>query len=262
MSEMTPMRGFTALLFLCVANVSWAAAAAMNPMPGQVVANGAVPDEASRSAIIAKLRELYGPERVVDQLTVGGVVSPPNWTQHMQKILAPNLKLVSRGQLNVDGTSVGVQGEVANEATRQQLASEIATALTPAYTVKNALRVSASEQGVLDQVLANRIVEFDTGSANLTSGGRQILDEMAAAMLRLGGKRVEVVGHTDSSGARAANLALSAARADAVKAYLVTKGLESAMLTTQGAGPDRPIASNDQAEGRARNRRIEFRVAK
>mgnify|MGYP001230151766 CR=1 FL=1 len=73
-------------------------------------------------------------------------------------------------------------------------------------------------------------------------------------------ERVEIIGHTDNSGSRLANLALSANRAEAVKAALVDKGIPARSLITLGAGSQRPIASNDTAAGRARNRRIEFRI--
>lgn len=120
--------------------------------------------------------------------------------------------------------------------------------------------MSASEQGLLDQTLANRTIEFETGSATLTPQGRAILDQMAGALAKMSSRTVEIIGHTDNSGNRTSNIALSQARADAVKGYLVTKGIASQQLTTTGVGPDQPIAPNDSADGRARNRRIEFRA--
>jgi len=70
-----------------------------------------------------------------------------------------------------------------------------------------------------------------------------------------------VIGHTDNTGTREANLALSLARAGAVRSYLAAKGIAAASIAVAGAGPDQPLADNASAEGRARNRRIEFRVA-
>ncbi|SOY63308.1 putative outer membrane protein; OmpA/MotB domain [Cupriavidus taiwanensis] len=227
---------------------------------GRVVAGGAVPDEATKASVLARLRELYGSANVVDQIEVGNVVSPPNWSANVQKILSPQIKQVSRGQLSIDGTQVSVHGDVRNEAQRQQIASDMATGLGQAYTVKNGLRVPASEQNLLDQTLANRIVEFETGAATLTPKGRAILDEMAAVLPRLSGRKIEIVGHTDNSGSRALNLTLSQARAETVKNYLIGKGGEPGMLTAVGVGPDQPVAPNDKEEGRAKNRRIEFRA--
>ena len=229
--------------------------------PGQVVATGAVPDEASKAGVLAQLRALYGGDRVVDQLTIAQVSLPPNWNAYVQKLISPNLKLVSKGELKIDGTNVTLRGEVANEVQRQQIASDIATVLNPSYTVNNGLRVSAAEQNLLDATLARRIIEFESGRATLTSSGKTILDEMALAMQKVKGKRVEVIGHTDNVGLRDSNLALSQARAEAVRTYLSGRGISPEMVLVSGQGPDRPVADNTSAEGRARNRRIEFRVA-
>ena len=231
------------------------------PNPGQVLITGTVPDEASKAAVLARVRELYGADKVVDQIAIGAVVLPANWNGYVKKLISPNLKLISRGQLKIDGNTVSVRGEVANEAQRQQIASEIATNLNPTYTVNNGLRVSASEQSVLDNTLANRLVEFESGQTTLTPVGKAILDEMAVALQKLKDKKVEIIGHTDGRGLRASNLALSQARADMVKAYLGDKGINQGLLSTSGQGPDRPVASNDASDGRARNRRIEFRIA-
>ncbi|MGH8780402.1 OmpA family protein [Paraburkholderia sp.] len=233
---------------------------AANAVPGQVVVGGKVPDEATKAAVLSRLRDTYGAGNVVDQIEVGDVATPPNWASNVQKLIGPQLKQISKGQLKIDGTSIEVKGEVHNESQRQQLASDMANALNPTYTIRNGLRVSASEQGVLDQTLANRTIEFETGSATLTPQGRAILDQMAAVLAKLTTRTVEIIGHTDNAGNRTSNITLSQARADAVKGYLVARGISPQQLTTTGVGPDQPIASNDTTDGRARNRRIEFRA--
>lgn len=233
------------------------------PVPasaGPIVVQGALPDEASKAAILARLRELYGAERVADQLSIAAVTMPPGWTAYVLKLIQPKLKLISKGELKIEGNNVSVRGDVANEAQRQQLASEMATSLNATYTVSNGLRVSAAEQALLDATLAQRIIEFDSGKATLAASGQRILDEMAAALLKVHGKQVEVIGHTDNLGARAGNLALSLARAEAVRQYLGEKGIAAAQIQVAGQGPDHPVADNASADGRARNRRIEFRV--
>jgi len=248
---------FTSLLLAAGA----VGAQANAPQPGQVLAAGTVPDEASKAAVLAKLRDVYGADKVVDQISIDKVATPANWNSYVQKLITPDLKQISRGQLKIDGSTVSLRGEVGNEAVRQRIASNIATSLNPTYTVNNGLRVSAADQGVLDNALANRIVEFESGKAELTPTGKAILDEMAVALRKLNNRKVDIIGHTDSAGLRATNQGLSQARAEAVKAYLASHGINGDLLTASGQGPDRPIASNDTAEGRARNRRIEFRMA-
>lgn len=229
--------------------------------PARVIASGSVPDEASRAAILGKLRDLYGAANVLDRLEVGGVVPPPNWTEHVSKLLNGKLKEVHKGQLQVNGTQVAIKGNVANEALRQQVVSDMATALNPTYTVDNGLVVVAAAQNVLDKTLSSRVVEFESGSATLTPPGQAILDEMASAIWQIGTPKVQVIGHTDSSGDRLANIGLSLARANAVRSYLIGKGIPAESLSAVGSGPDHPLTTNETAEGRAKNRRIEFRLA-
>lgn len=226
-----------------------------------VIAAGTVPDEATRARVLARLHELYGAARVVDRIEVGTVMAPPNWGDRVVAMLGPDLQQVRGGELVVDGSSVRISGEVDNEARRQQLASTLATAAGPNYLVRNALHGGDNrQQQLLDQALADRIIEFESGSATLTDTGRSILDEMAVAMKQVGDQQVQVIGHTDDVGRREANVALSLQRAIAVKAYLERAGVAADNLGVQGFGPDRPVADNATPEGRARNRRIEFRV--
>jgi OmpA-OmpF porin, OOP family len=257
------MRCLWIVLYI-IATAGWAQQTlppAASPKPGQVLVSGTVADEASKASILGRLHELYGTDRVVDQIAVGSVALPPNWNTYVQKLINPNLKLISRGQLKIDGNAVSLRGEVSNEVQRQQIASDIATSLSSTYTVNNGLRISASEQNILDSTLANRIIEFDSGKTSITPSGKIILDEVGAVLLKLQGKKIEIIGHTDNLGLRGNNLVLSQARAESVKVYLAGKGIGPNLMTALGQGPDRPVASNDSIEGRARNRRIEFRIS-
>ena len=245
-------------IFACAATANAQNAA---PQPGQVLVSGTVPDEASKASVLAKLREVYGPELVVDQISVGGVSALTNWNGYVQKLITPELKQITRGQLKIDGNTVSLKGEVANEAQRQKIASSVATSLNPTYTVNNGLRVPPPDQPLLDGALANRTIEFESGKAALTPSGRAILDEMKVAILKLKGRKVDIIGHTDNQGLPALNQELSQARAEAVKAYLAGQGIKSELMSAFGGGADLPVASNNSTEGRARNRRIEFRLA-
>ena len=233
---------------------------AVAPSPGQVVVSGTVPDEATRQAVLTKAREVFGAARIVDQLGVGNLVAPANWANYLQGIISSDLRQVSHGQISISGNVIELKGEVGSEAVRQQIVSEMSTRLNKTYTVRNGLRVVAAGQDQIDGALANRTIGFEPGNSSLTAAGRQTLDLLAPLLLRLGGRSFEVTGHTDGLGSRPQNIALSAARADAVKTYLVGKGVAADKISTSGAGPDRPLAGNDTPDGRARNRRIELRV--
>lgn len=227
----------------------------------QVQVTGTVPDEATRAAVLARLREVYGSDAVADRIAVGAAAAPASWSGAVQKLITPDLKQVTRGQLRVAGTVVSLEGEVANEDLRRKIGSTFAAGLGPDYTFDNRLRVSAlaSDQEALERFLAKHTIEFENGKAELTPAGRAILD-LLAAMPSLKNRRVELTGHTDNTGLRATNLALSQARAEAVKAYLAGHGVNGDMISASGQGQDRPLAGNDSADGRARNRRIEFKL--
>ena len=237
------------------------AAAAAATAAGKVVVGGVVPDEATRAAILSRVRELYGADRVVDQLGVDRLAAPPNWAQQVRRVLEPDLKQVTQGQLRIRGNVVELNGTVDSDAVRTDLLTRISTQLNnPTYTVRDGLRIGAPSQQLLDAALAERTIAFEVGNAKLTPAGTKVLDDLVPVLRKFSGRRFEIVGHTDDSGPREANVALSAARAEAVKTYLAAKGVAAADIVTSGAGPDLPIAPNTTAEGRARNRRIEFRV--
>ncbi len=101
---------------------------------------------------------------------------------------------------------------------------------------------------------------FDFDKAVLKPAGKSALDELTA---KLGDMNLEViiaVGHTDSVGTDEYNQKLSIRRAESVKAYLESKGVESNRVYTEGKGEKQPVADNKSADGRAKNRRVEIEV--
>lgn len=106
-------------------------------------------------------------------------------------------------------------------------------------------------------------INFKSGSAEISGADPvPILEDVAVIMKKYPEMKVKVIGHTDNVGDDAFNQNLSQRRAEAVKAYLVNLGVGADRLLTEGKGEMEPIATNDSQEGRARNRRIEFKVLK
>ena len=101
-------------------------------------------------------------------------------------------------------------------------------------------------------------VNFEVGKAVLTDASKLILKDVATSLTARSDVRVEVQGHTDISGSRALNMRLSQARAAAVEKFLEENGVSPAQLTSKGYGPDKPVATNKTAAGRAQNRRVEL----
>lgn len=105
-----------------------------------------------------------------------------------------------------------------------------------------------------------RGVTFETNSATLTSTSLTILNDAAATLERNDDIRVEAQGHTDSQGADSYNLGLSQRRAEAVRDYLIRRGVDASRITAKGYGETQPVASNANADGRAENRRVVLKV--
>jgi len=105
-----------------------------------------------------------------------------------------------------------------------------------------------------------RGVNFETNKATLTRNSESILEDAYNALVANPEVQVEISGHTDSVGSDEYNQALSLRRAQAVKNWLVQRGIAGNRMKTVGKGEKEPIASNDTADGRMENRRIEFYV--
>ncbi len=103
-----------------------------------------------------------------------------------------------------------------------------------------------------------RGVNFMTGKAILTQDSYSVLDEVLASLTEWPEIKIEISGHTDNTGSAKLNKELSYNRAKAVREYFITKGISADRLTAVGYGPDKPVADNKTADGRAQNRRVEL----
>lgn len=114
------------------------------------------------------------------------------------------------------------------------------------------VRVGDSIQVTFDSGLL-----FAFGRADLQGAAKTNLDDLAASMQQNPNTQLAIIGHTDSVGSDATNQTLSQNRANAVKNYLVSKGVAASRMSSSGLGESKPVASNDSDAGRAQNRRVE-----
>ena len=225
-----------------------------------IIVEGVVPNDASKQIILNKMYSVYGADQVIDKIKVKAVSAPNGWSESVANMVVPELKKVYQGKLSVRGTQMELNGKISSSNEVQPTTNLFQSLVTPPYRLNAQLSVNQAEQKIIDEALKNRIIEFESGSAVLAASGIQILDEMVTALNKVSGKKIRIIGHTDSSGDPYKNLMLSQQRAEAVKAYLIAKNVPAHLLSTKGSGSSKPMAENTTAEGRKKNRRIEFEV--
>ena len=118
--------------------------------------------------------------------------------------------------------------------------------------------IEKEEQEILNTAFKN--LEFNNGKSTIKASSHSSLDELAALLKKRESFRLLIEGHTDNVGRDAANMSLSQNRALAVKEYLVNKGIKASRIDAKWYGETKPIADNNTAEGRAKNRRVEMKV--
>jgi len=150
--------------------------------------------------------------------------------------------------------------------TEAQLAAERQARIDAEKRAKEALENLAKMASIKEEsrgmvITLSGAVLFPSGEAALLPAAMSSLENVATALKSTPDRNITVEGHTDSVGSRAFNMDLSLRRAQSVRDYLVSRGLPSETVKANGVGPDRPIASNGTADGRANNRRVEIVVS-
>lgn len=153
----------------------------------------------------------------------------------------------------VIGAAVGgaAGGVIGNKMDKQ--AQKIEQVLPGAEVVR-------TEEGINLILDENSRVTFDYNASSLTSTAKTNLDKLIEVFKEYPDTNLLIVGHTDNKGSQSYNLPLSQKRAQSVKDYLVSKGVSSSRLTSQGKGLEEPIADNNTDQGRAQNRRVEIAI--
>lgn len=186
-------------------------------------------------------------------------------SQRVQSVLASHQ--IPSGGMSVDGRDVLLTGPTGSiqvaDSTRKLVADTegvraVSVRTTEVTPDASTIPTKNETQRKLDMLLRQDVVEFNPASADLSAHGREVLDQVASLLAAAPASSWEIQGNTDSQGNPEANLALSYRRAVETRNYLVNKGIAPERLTTKGYGDTQPIAGNETAEGRRKNRRINF----
>jgi len=244
-----------------------------------VTVGGTLPQSTGITQLLAAVRQSTDASVVRNQISVDENANETPWLPLLIDSLRTGAK-VKQLQLTVDAQSLDMQGTTNNQDNKNLLENTLKSGLGDLVSVETRINVDEPDpqpepepapvpepqpEPAPLQPLAERMqgvntqgILFDSGSDVLRPESRVILDQIAAIFIDYADTEVIIAGYTDSSGNNAENQLLSEARARSVRDYLVSKGLSADKLQPFGYGERAPIADNSTAEGRARNRRIEF----
>ena len=260
---------------------------------GALTLSGSVAEsDAERLARFAEpATEAFDPSYVENTVQTAPDVAPAPWLESLERLLVPLAGLDSPG-VEIDATRLAVSGTAPSPAVRTALLDAAAelfpdralddrtalgtaapdgAAATGAPALADAPPGERADAPAADggerrralreafDAMPARPILFESGTARFAGESAARVDEIAALLLEHPGVRVEIEGHTDASGPARDNLALSQRRANAVRDALVAAGVPRDRLVAYGYGEGVPLVDNSTPEGRAQNRRIEFR---
>jgi OmpA-OmpF porin, OOP family len=225
---------------------------------------GEMPSAELKAQVLRDAQALLNPPRVAsidDQLTV-----------REQTALTDYAAIVTRGLNSVAACVDGVSSLTSllfavrcnvTQASEASIRANASAVLTPPFALGSIELLAAETVDQCEQAFASELqqakIEFDIGKATIRASSDALLNRLADLVKGCPGT-VRVEGHTDNTGAASYNQSLSEARAKAVTTALESRGVSAERLVAVGLGQTQPIAENTSNAGRARNRRIEFRI--
>ncbi|HEX9167337.1 MAG TPA: OmpA family protein [Roseiarcus sp.] len=248
---------------------------------GAVRASGVVHDDDAKTSILDALNAVFGADNVKTDISVDQNATGASWLGAFRAAL----DALKGGNVDAifEGDKVKVGGAAMDDAARDKIIAALKSALgasvaVGALTDMTAAAVAVANDrattelaslqsgfGVKDLLFAlnDSVVNFTSGSAEVPESMAPFLKTAAGDLKQLkAGHVLEIAGYTDNTGDAALNLALSQKRAEAVRDALIKYGADPDTLVAKGYGEADPVASNDTAEGRLKNRRIEYHVVK
>jgi flagellar motor protein MotB/uncharacterized protein YidB (DUF937 family) len=247
---------------------------------GRVTYSGLVRDARTETAIVDALRTTFGAGNVSGDLKVDRNVKRASWLPRAGDLVTALKTPGTEVSLNGNAVSVGgwlsasdrqalsdrLRGIFGPEATIHSrgdaAAAAVRSANDKALSVLGAIGTSGVSNGALVEAMNLAIINFPTGSAEIPAENVEIIRKSAEVIMRApAAPAIEIGGHTDNTGDASRNMALSQARADAVREVLVGAGVPAERLIARGYGETRPKATNDTEYGRFQNRRIEYSIA-
>ncbi|MDH5345012.1 MAG: OmpA family protein [Gammaproteobacteria bacterium] len=230
-----------------------------------VAVRGAISSDGHEAILRETIAHHFADRKAGIDLSFGPSL-PPGWAL-ITEVTLEAMAVATSATAAITTEAVAVRGFTEDGATWRNGALRIQRSLLPGMRFENGLvelrrAASMSRQCIelFRMAKRGRRIEFEPEDANLGTAAKPLLDELIQIAADCPDARIEIIGHTDSSGVEAANTALSQARANAVLAYLVSGGIAVARIDARGVGSSVPLTDESSAPARRINRRIEIEL--
>jgi OOP family OmpA-OmpF porin len=222
---------------------------------------GYMPSKEQKSELLRKVSNVYG-ENIIDEIDIGAG-EPKAWDAFILTV-AKEIQKFDLSSVTISDNILHVSGKIGTEEARIKVEESLNNFNNEGYRIHchmvaldAAARVCQEKFNVL---LGKEKIKFQSNKSLLNLNNNKLLEELSDISLLCPNVNIKIIGHTDSLGNDAKNKALSLSRAKAVVSKLFGFGIPLERLVAKGVGEEKPVASNETEEGRAENRRIEFKV--
>ena len=251
---------------------------ARRAVDGKVSIGGVIGDTTMRSVVSAYAKAKLGGESMAASLSLADGAPPAGWQRAVFAGLEA-LGELEQGEIAAEPGAIYLRGRTSSASAAGRAVAILSDKTPEEFARFSKIQVveyriiepdapdgagpPLSPSGCVDEL--NRLalkdpIRFASGSSTIDRDSTQVLDALAVVFDRCPGVRIEIGGHTDGSGGEEENKRLSQRRASAVRLSLAGRGVDRARMDAVGYGESDPIADNDTDEGRARNRRTEFKL--
>jgi len=225
---------------------------------GKITLSGDVVDEKAKLSLLTPAKLFWGEDNVVDQLNIKPD-APRFWWNVKPFDVLSKLKSIPDFKLKLSDNLISGTASVGSEGIKDQLLTGLKNWFSSNAKSDVTVNVNAAlgQDQVDPKTLLNLSIEYATGASEVPDNIKPQLLQIAQ-ILKDDPRGIAINGHTDNTGAAQDNKVLSLARAEKIKAYLVSQGVDASRLNTAGFGDEKPVSDNNSDAGKAKNRRIEF----
>lgn len=240
---------------------------------GQLTLSGLVPDQKARSSLLAIAVRLFGKDNIIDQLVIKPG-APDNWIEAAQQVLM-QLPAFDDASVQISGTKIQLSGVASSPTSVTHIQTNTTSAFPQNFQSTYDIRVADSvtnkqDQNVisdsilcrerLGEFLSQQSFRFRSDSDVIDADSQRFIDQLIKYLQECPDVKIEIAGYTDSQGSQEYNIKLAKRRANTIASLLIANNISAERLSTVGYGEIKPVASNSSEHGRAKNRRIEFKI--